>query len=377
MIVFREVDDNVFELDKDTLNMIYTPNNVIDRMKKSGETRFESSDNHKGANCKFWISNKDIKEGLLFKYSKYRNKDEEQQRATFYGELIVDMICFYNNIPHTGYYPCCIIMKNGEVLKGSLSTNYKQGKYDMEYSGENINTRYRQSQYDNNNGKIDHIEYNTVYEYIKQLEYLYPHRLDKDKIEEMKDYLLKIAVLDFLTLQKDRHWGNLGFMANQIKGIKSLTYIPVFDSECCFCLDEPLSTIEAYSQIVRNNKNPYSRLIRPMANSKSNVPLLGIKRTLVDNDISNRLVYRKFKKDEEQSNYEIFLEDLVEELNKNPKLMAFYKNLKEFDLKGKMLQVGYFPDAVIDIAPELYKERINMIEKALEKQRSEENENKS
>ena len=377
MLVFKEVAENVFELDKSSLNLIFTPNNVIKRMKESPITKFETSENHKGANCKFWIKNEDIKEGLLFKYSKFRNHENEEQRATFYGELLVDMICFYNDMPHTGYYPCCFCLKNGEILKGSISTNYKQGKYNVEYSAENITTRYRQKQYDNNDGKIEHIEQNTVYEYIKQLKYLYPHRMDDQKIDEIKNYLLKMATLDFLTLQIDRHWGNFGFMFNDLKGIKTLTPIPVFDNECCFCLDEPISKIQEFSRLLHTIKNPNAKLVKPMAQAKDNAPLLGIKHSLVVNDISNRLVYRKYKKGEEPSNYDIFLKDLAEEINQNQELAAFYKKLKDFDLKSSMISVGYFPDYIIDVAAPLYQERIKMIEKALEMQRSEENENKA
>lgn len=369
MIIFKEVKDGIYQLDDETLSTVFTPNSVIDRLKNSQNNLFTSAENQRGANCKFWIKNSTIPEGLLFKYSRLRGADDDEPlKTTFYGEFIVDMISYHTGLEHTGYYPCEIHMKDGSFLIGSLSTNYKQGIYDKEFSAKNIDERYKNSQYDNNDGVINEVECNTVYGCVEQLRYLYPHRISEERLEEFKTYLLKLALLDFSTIQIDRHWGNFGWMFNEQEGIKSLTTIPTFDNECCFCLDDVLKKVEAVALNVKSVRDPMTRIIIPKASSKKNAPLLGIKTSTCVNDKGNRIVPKPIKSGE-PNNYDVFLSELAEELQSNKELRDFYERLKNFDLEAEMNRAGYFPQSITDVVKLLFEARINMVDNALKNEK--------
>ncbi len=367
MIIFREIEEGVYQLDEQSLNTVFTPNSVIERLKSSENSFFTSAENQKGANCKFWMKNNNIREGLLFKYSKLRTADQTTPlKTTFYGEFIVDMLCYHTGLEHTGYYPCEIHMKDGSFLIGSLSTNYKQGYYDKEFSAKNIDERYKNSQYDNNDGVVKDVECNTVYGFIEQLAYLYPHRIGKETLNAFKNYLLKVALLDFVTMQIDRHWGNYGVMFNEKFGIKSLVNIPTFDNECCLCLDDVLEKMEAIAQNIACTKDPMKRIIMPKASSKKMTPLLGIKTATCINDKGSRLVPKPLETGK-PNNYDVFLSELVEEIQNNSELANFYGKIKNFDLKSEMKRAGYFPDSVTEVVTMLFDARLKMIEDAFEK----------
>ncbi len=369
MIIFKEIEDGVFQLDEQTLGTVFTPNSVIERLKTSRNSLFTTAENQRGANCKFWIKNNTIPEGLLFKYSRLRgSKDDAPLKTTFYGEFIVDMIAYHTGLEHTGYYPCEIHMNDGSILVGSLSTNYKQGIYDKEFSAKNIDERYRNSQYDNNDGIINEVERNTVYGSIEQLKYLYPHRFSDERFDEFKDYLLKLSLLDFLTIQIDRHWGNYGWMFNEQEGIKSLTAIPTFDNECCFCLDDVPEKAEAVAFNIKNTKDPMGRIIMPKAGSKKNTPLLGIKTATCVNDKGDRIVPRASKPGEINV-YDVYLDELAFEIENNPELKEFYERVKNFNLKAEMKNAGYFPDAIMDVVSALFEARLKMLNQAFDKRK--------
>ena len=90
-----------------------------------------------------------------------------------------------------------------------------------------------------------------------------------------------MALLDFATLQIDRHWGNLGFLTNNKVGVPSIKNIPLFDNECSFTLDRSMSSVEGFMHSLSTMKDPMKKYVMPMAQAKSNAPLLGVKTSLV------------------------------------------------------------------------------------------------
>jgi len=369
MIIFRELPTGEFELDRESLNTIITPNGIIEKIAQSNEHIFTSVDNKKGANAKFWINNANIsdKDLLLFKTS--INDPAKGKRASYYGELVVDLICHFTGFPHTSYYPCKVIKVDGTELEGTLSPNYKDKDCDLEFSVDNIKSRFEKYMYDNNNGMVPPIPLNTVYGYIAQIDIMYGQFMQPGKLEEIKNYLLMLALLDFVTMQIDRHGGNICMQFDSKKGIgSSIQYIPAFDSECICGFDDDLIKVlqrarDYKARTATGSTAPFEKT----AASKKQAPLLGIRTSIVELTSNGMMVSRKYK-DGESSNIEIITKELVDELLINPELMDFYKKLKNLKLQELMESLGgYFPEEIIYLATNLFEYRIKMLEQELKK----------
>lgn len=371
MIIFKQTAPDTFELDKQSLSTLSRLGPTLRKMNISKNTIYTTNEDFRGANGKFWVSNKDVPEGLLFKYPQQKNSEE--LLANNYGELLVDLICESLAMEHTNYYPCKVVLLNGQTLEGTLSPSYRSPQYDTEYSAQNITTRYMQSQYDNNYGYVAPMEHNTVYEYLKQIKLLYPKWVQNVGIKQLKDNLLRLALLDFATLQIDRHWGNFGFLNNSSKGMRSIKMIPTFDNGCSFNTDKPLVRVEALNRSLHNTKNWDKRIIIPMVTGKENAPLLGIKTSLVQVKDNTVLVNRKYKAPE-KSNVDIFLDEITDEIMQNPDLERFYKKMLTLNAEEIFTKSGYFPDYVTNIASKLWNARVNLLQKSLEDKRSVANE---
>ena len=366
MIIFREITDGKFLLDKDSFRTISRYDSTLEKMFLSKHNIYETWDDIRGANCKFWIKNESVPHGLLFKYPHLRQNGEIM--ANNYGELLVDLICDKIGMDHTSYYPCKFILQEGTELEGTLCPSYRSSEYNTEYSAHNITTRYIQSQYDNNFGFVAPMEHNTVYEYLKQIKTLYPKWVQKSGISQMKDYMLKMALLDFLTMQVDRHWGNFGYLTNSKKGMSSVKVIPLFDNGCSFNGDKPISKMTTLNRSIVTNKHWEKRVILPMVSGKENSPLLGIKTSLVELKGERTLVNRKYSENE-ASNVEIFANEIVDEISENKSLAKFYESLTKLDVEKLFIESGYFPDEVVTVASKIWQGRMQILQQTMEQKR--------
>ena len=362
MIIFREIDEGRFLLDKTSFRTMHRYDSTLKKMFLSKHNIYETWEDIRGANCKFWINNESVPHGLLFKYPHLRQNGEIM--ANNYGELLVDLICDKIGMEHTSYYPCKFILADGTELEGTLCPSYRSSEYNTEYSAHNITTRYIQSQYDNNFGFVAPMQHNTVYEYIKQITTLYPKWVQKTGISQIKDYLLKIALLDFATMQVDRHWGNFGYQTNSKKGMSSVKVIPLFDNGCSFNGDKPISKMTTLNRSIVTNKHWDKRVILPMVTGKENAPLLGIKTSLVELQGERTLVNRKYSENE-PSNVEIFANEISEEILQNKSLAKFYESLTKLNVEQLFKESGYFPNEVINVASKIWQGRMQILQHAL------------
>lgn len=367
MITFNEIDTGDFMVQKESLKPFVKLNPVFRKMYFNPNSTYNLHDDQRGANCKFWIKSSAIPNGLLFKYPELRSNGEIM--ANSYGELLVSLICDRLDISHTPYYPCRFQLKNGTTLVGTICPSYRTKEYDTEYSASNITTRYIQSQYDNNYGKISPIKYNTVYEYLKEIKDLYPKVVQVSGINQLKTSLLKLALLDFATMQVDRHWGNFGFLNNSQKGMRTIMVTPIFDNGCSFNGDKPISKMSTLSHAIDHNRKWEKHVIDPMIKGKENAPLLGIKTPLVTLKDEHALIKRKYY-DGEPSNVEIFADEITNEILENKNIARFYQSMCKLDVEEIFEKSAYFPPEVINVASKIWQGRMKILENCLEQKRS-------
>lgn len=367
MIIFNEIDEDKFMIQKESLKPFVKSNPVFRKMYFNPNNTYNLHDDHRGANCKFWIKSSAIPNGLMFKYPELRSNGEIM--ASSYGELLVSLLCDHLEVDHIPYYPCRFQLKNGSTLVGTICPSYKTNEYDTEYSASNITTRYIQSQYDNNFGKVSEIKYNTVYEYLKEIKDLYPKVVQVSGLNQLKTSLLKLALLDFSTMQVDRHWGNFGFLNNSKKGMRTIKVIPMFDNGCSFNGDKPISKMETLSHAIDHNKKWEKHVIDPMVSGKENAPLLGIKTPLVTLKDERALIKRKYY-ESEPSNVEIFADEITDEILNDKTMARFYQSMQNLDVEKIFTKSGYFPPEVINVASKIWQGRMNILENCLEQKRS-------
>lgn len=372
MITFREIAPNKFVLLRESLSTFYMHNKTINKLEKCRSLEFNIKEEKRGTNEKFWLVNEEFNNEFMFK-SNHRTASRIKENGFIYGELITDLICNRIGMDNTNYYPCHVIFEDGTFVQGSISPNYRKGKYNNEYSGESVTMKYIKSQYDNNNGIIPHIEYNTVYEYMKELKSLYGSRLGEQKIQTFKQYLLQMALLDYATCQTDRHWGNIGWMRDSQVGMQTMTYIPLYDNESCFLLNKSLEWIDALAEKLEKTKNGKKTVIGPMVNGADRTPRLGVKTatTICKDGVK---ILKKPLIPGQRTNIEVFQEEIADEILNNKKLEKFYKKIKGLNLKKELQECEYFPESVISVVSSIWEVRIEQLEQILQRKREEGNE---
>lgn len=364
MITFREVSPNNFILLKDSLLTFYKHDSYLTKLGKTRGVEFKRKEEQRGTNEKFWLINDEFNNKLIFKGTA-RKGSKAKENGYIYGELITDLLCNKIGLDNTSYYPCIVIFEDGTSVRGTISPSYRKGKLNNEYSAQNITTRYVKSQYDNNYGEVPYIEFNTVDEYIKQLKYLYKNRLSEAKFKEFEQYLLQIALFDYVTCQTDRHWGNIGWINNAEVGIQTMKPIPIYDNESCFLMNKPFDQIETLADRISRSRDWRNGIIVPMVNGIDRVPRLGISSaTTICND-GIRLL-KKPNIPGQKTHLEVFREELAEKIINNKELEKLYRKIKNINLEQLLTDCDYFPESVITVASKIWQVRIEQLEKVLQ-----------
>jgi len=183
--------------------------------------------------------------------------------------------------------------------------------------------------------------------------------LEVDK--NFKKELLKVALIDFLTVQEDRNYSNLLFeISRGNKGYK-LSLCPMYDNEKVFSFEEASLFIDLDYFDIEDMDKDFDYMFEFFA--QKNLPKLGIK-----TDIDNlRTAYTK--SDEAKLLLNIFVKELAEELILDKQLMEFYKTVKFDALKYareiKSETKFRIPDGYLVLAQHQFKERKKMLDKAL------------
>ena len=168
-------------------------------------------------------------------------------------------------------------------------------------------------------------------------------KLDKD----IRLSLLKMALVDYLTVQADRHAQNFMFEIQNAHNENVLKLCPMFDNEEIFSAGKFISEFEENPALLEEflkNKTAYSKDLEFMFKTDikdcltNRQPALGI--TASVDPLSYAKSYLEiFTGIPIKKALEAFKADLVKELVNNSGLMEFYKSLKfDGDLYAKQIQ---------------------------------------
>ena len=196
--------------------------------------------------------------------------------------------------------------------------------------------------------------------------------MSEETEERLTLELLTLALFDFCICQIDRHWGNIGWLHNNIleDNTFKIVLLPIYDNECSFLLDE--ITLEKLQQLIQNINNPKKRQIAiDMVNRKKyHSPYLGIKTSLVTLKDHEKgfLVPRSFENGNE-SNASILARELAVEINKRPALREIYDKIKNLDIYSLLENSNIIPESmpqVKDVYAFVWNTRVNLLNQAME-----------
>lgn len=317
--------------------------------------KFNVRDDSRGMNIKMWI-NKDKGEFLdsyLIKFAT-RSKDTISE-FNLYNELVASRMCKKLGLNHVEYNLCEVEFPDGSVQKGVISQTYKQTPNRREINGKTLHLDYCQAWYDNNFGYVPDLPLNTTHTYLEQLKSRFVSRrmIMSLETEDRLDFeLFVLAVFDFFTCQIDRHWGNVGWLHNNIFDDDDfrIGLLPIYDNECAFLLDD--MTEESFKRILAliNDKKKKSVVIDMINRKKRNSPCLGLRTSLVKiKDGTQNFLVPLSNNEEGLSNAMILAREIAEEALANPKKKAFCEKIMAFDMHELLEECDFFAKEHVDV----------------------------
>ncbi len=337
----------------------------------------------RGANQKLWIEheNGNLADAYLIKFS--TRKEGQLSEFNLYTEVVCSQICEVLGLPHVKYDLCEFTNAEGETKQGVISQNYKKKQSHIEMNGKTLNTDYLGWYSDNNYGEVPDLPVNTVYTYITQLKGRFESRkmtMSEQTENMLTEELLILALFDFCTCQIDRHWGNVGWIHNNIFQDEkfSIGLIPIYDNECGFLLDE--QTLEKLAELLTDIRNPkkVQRAIDMVNKKKYYSPYLGIKTALVKvKDENVGFLTPLPNREDGLSNAQIAANELAVEILKRPNLKAVYDKICAFDIDNLLENTDFIPkeyEAIKEVYSFVWKTRVKLLQKAFEKTKTQLNE---
>ena len=246
-------------------------------------------------------------------------------------------------------------------------------------NGRTLHTNYTDTYADNNYGEVPDLPINTVYTYIKELKGRFESRrmtMSEQTEERLTEELLTLALFDFCTCQIDRHWGNVGWIHNNLfEDLRfTIRLIPIYDNECGFLLDE--QTAEKLAELIGDIRNPkkVQKAIDMVNKKKYFSPYLGIKTPLVKiKDEQRGFLTPLPNGDSGLSNAEVAAKELAEEILQRPRLMAIYNKICELDIQKLLEEADYIPkeyEAIKEVYAFVWNTRVKLLKNAMEKARN-------
>ena len=301
-------------------------------------TRFLIRDDSRGMDKKMWINKEDggFLDSYLIKFATRTKRAIGQ--FNLYNEVLCSRLCSELGLNHVDYNLCEVEMSDGSVKNGVICQTYKKTPNKREVNGKTLYIDYCQAWYDNNFGQIPKIELNTTHAYLDQLKTRFVSRkmIMSPETESRLDLeLFVLAVFDYATCQIDRHWGNVGWLHNNIfeDSDFKIELLPIYDNECAFLLDD--MTEEVYGKIVGqiNDKKRKNVVVDMINRKKNHSPCLGIQTSLVRIKEGTQDFLLPLPNDAEGlSNAMILAREIAEESLVDPKKGLFCERLMSFDM---------------------------------------------
>lgn len=341
--------------------------------------RYIIADDARGMNEKLWINkeNGEFLDSYLIKFS--TRKPNTLNELNLYNEVICSKICDKLGLYHVNYELCDFIDLDGSIRHGVLCQNYRKTPNRIEINGRSVHNQFCEWCYDNNFGKIPEVPVNTVYTYIEQLKTRFVSRkmtMSEKTENRLTNELLTLALFDFCTCQIDRHWGNVGWLHNNIfeDDDFKIQLLPIYDNECTFLLDD--MTEENLLKLVQNINTPKKTQIAiDMVNRKKyHSPYLGIRSALVrEKDKEKGFLVPLSYGDSNESNATVAARELAVEINTRPEMKELYDKIQAFDMRQLLDSTDIIPQSqshLKDVYEFVWNTRVKLLTEALEQSKN-------
>lgn len=313
--------------------------------------KYMISNDIRGANEKLWLhkENGAFTDSFLIKFS--TRKPNTICELNFYNEVVCSRICKELGLEHVDYEFCEFVDLDGKSRMGVVCQNYKHTPNRVETSGRTLHEFYKLYCCDNNYGIVPNIEINTVYAYIEQLKSRYESRrmtMSEETENRLIDEMLTLALFDFCTCQIDRHWGNVGWLNNNMYDDEKfkIRLVPIYDNECSFLLDD--ATEESLSEFVKLINSPKKlQVAKDMVNrKKTNSPYFGVRTSLVRvKDENKGFLVPRSNVEENLSNAALVARELAHEIKTRPYMKQLYEKLMAFDMEEFLKNIDCIPES--------------------------------
>lgn len=337
--------------------------------------RYIVREHHKGVNKKLWLTkeNGTFAEQYMVKFSS--RKPGVVSDLNLYNEIVCSRLCDAIELDHVDYQLCEVLAQDGSITKGVVCQNYKEKPQHNEVNGKTIHDFYCNWFYDNNFGDIPHVEINTVYAFIEQLKLRFESRrmtMSEETENKLLFQLFALGLFDFNTCQIDRHWGNVGWINNNIYDDNSfkINLIPIYDNECSFLMDE--ITEENLNKLIANiNSEKRVHIAIDAVNKKrTQSPCLGIKTSLVriKEGTSGHLVPLS-NNEQNLSNAQIAARELAHEILTRPQLRELYEKMAALDIDEFVKNLDFIPEEqakIKDVYAFVWKTRLQLLKDSME-----------
>ena len=336
----------------------------------------------RGARPKFWIVGEQSKGGyysypyqnLLLKFNR-NNLSQEH-----FGEVLYYAISKEAGARCVEYQLAEYTDEYGNVMEGVACPSYKtrDSEYDL--------SAYDLMRYTHDLSTLEDSAFpiNTIDSYLDAIPVCSNIKRDEPLLQFVERDLTTMAIMDYLTGQTDRHWGNISFLFTShnafIDKTEAIKTASAYDNGCCFSLkrkNQALETLAGMLNAAKKDKNPevYEQKVTDI--SKKLKPMLGVKTPLVriadklnPNDDPN--FPKKVTHIENQEDWEeTFLDEICEKVHSNKWVKRFIENLKHFNfdnvLKTIESQGDDIPKHVLDLSKHIFEHRYKTFFSHLEK----------
>lgn len=307
-------------------------------------------EHHKGINKKLWLTkeNGTFAEQYMVKFAS--RKPGIVSDLNLYNEVMCSRICDALELRHVDYELCEVIALDGTITRGVVCQNYKEKPQHNEVNGRTIHEFFCNWHYDNNFGDIPNVEINTIYAFLEQLKLRFESRrmtMSEETENKLLDQMLTLALFDFCTCQIDRHWGNVGWLNNNIYDDDSfkINLIPIYDNECSFLMDE--ITEENLNKLIANinSEKKVQVAIDAVNKKRTQSPCLGIRTSLVRiKEGTNGHLVPLSNNEQNLSNAQIAARELAHEIMTRPTLKEVYDRMETFNIEDFVSAQNFIPE---------------------------------
>lgn len=317
--------------------------------------RYRIRRDYRGVNEKIWIEKEggEFSDSYLIKFS--TRKPGMLGELNLYTEVVCSTLCSNLDLSHVNYQLCEFVGLNGKTEVGVISQNYKKKQKHVEINGNSLHDAYCSWYYDNNYGEKPNLPVNTVYSYVEELKGRFESRrmtMSPETEQRLTEELLILALFDFCTCQIDRHWGNVGWIHNNIFDDEKffIGLLPIYDNECGCMLDE--LTPEKLQDLLTNIRDPQKvqKAIDMVNKKKSFSPYLGVKTALVKiKDEQKGFLTPLPNGPDGKSNAETLAIELAAEILARPNLKKVYDRICALDIESLLENMDFIPDEYKEI----------------------------